>query len=108
MTEFSISYEFDNWEPGQHNPDNDNSDVWVTLSDESRWVATFFTYRNISSLSIKNAETGECLSGKYFWSSDMILIDRLTPSNIEAVVKDLLASNEFKLVFRQIPKDKAV
>ncbi len=28
-------------------PDNDNSDVIITFTDNRRYVATFFTYRNI-------------------------------------------------------------
>ena len=45
---------------------DDNTDVVVTFDDGAVHVATFFTYKNIENLRRKNAETGECLGGKYF------------------------------------------
>jgi hypothetical protein len=56
---------------------DDNTDVIVTLADGARYVASFFTYENIESLRRRNQETGECSAGKYFWASNMVLIDRL-------------------------------
>ena len=44
---------------------NDNSDVIVTFDDNSKYVATFFTYDNIEHLRQKNKRTGEC-QGKRF------------------------------------------
>lgn len=86
----SIRIESENWQPGEWNPDDDNTDVWVTLSDNTRWVATFFTYKNITTLAKKNQQTGECLSGKYFWASDMILVDNINRASIEEVVMHLV------------------
>ena len=86
----TIEIEAENWEPGEWNPDDDNTDVLVTLSDNTRWVATFFTYKNITTLAKKNQQTGECLSGKYFWASDMILVDNINRASIEEVVMHLV------------------
>jgi hypothetical protein len=52
----------------------DNSDVIVTMKDKSQFVATFFTYRNISFLVQRYENSGEALSGKNFFASEMILI----------------------------------
>ena len=79
----SIEIEAENWQPGEWNPEDDNTDVWVTLSDNTQWVATFFTYKNITTLAKKNQQTGEWLSGKYLWASDMILVDKVSRASIE-------------------------
>src|SRR5437773_12452056 len=42
------------------------------------WVATFFSYQNILSLANKNRVAGECLGGKYFVATDMILVAEVT------------------------------
>ena len=82
----NIWIEAEEWAPGQWTPDDDNTDVVVTLSDGSKWVASFFSYKNICSLSKNNRETGECLSGKYFWASDMILADEVSRERIEEIL----------------------
>lgn len=81
---------------------NDNSDVIVTLVNGVRYVATFFTYENINFLTEKNKQTGENLRGKYFWASNMILIDSIDRTSIEQVVSSLVASGEFVSSFKPI------
>jgi hypothetical protein len=81
---------------------NCNSDVIVKLLDGTRWIATFFTYKNIPTLVEKNRHSGECLSGKYFWASQMFLIDNISRTTIEGTVKHLLSSNKFAEVFEKI------
>jgi hypothetical protein len=76
-------------------PEDDNVDVTVEFADGERFVATFFTLRNVASLFEKYRETGECASGLYLWASNMIIIDRLTKENVEKTIADLLATGEF-------------
>jgi hypothetical protein len=78
---------------------DDNSDVIVTLSNEKKYIATFFTYENIKTLSDKNKSTGECLDGKYFWASNMILIEQINRDLIEQVINDMLNDRSFVQVF---------
>jgi|GEM_PF-924236 len=85
----SIRFESDYWDD-PWNEDDDNMNVWFTLSDGTKWVATFFTYQNIISLSRKNKSTGECLSGLYFCATDMILIEKLTKDSIQKVLDDMI------------------
>lgn len=65
-------------------------------------MATFFTYENIEYLRNKNKKTGECNHGKYFWASDMIIIEKTDRLTIEETIDDLVANDEFKEVFREI------
>ena len=102
-----IWIEAEEWAPGQWTPDDDNTDVIVTLSDGSKWVASFFSYKNICSLSENNRETGECLSGKYFWASDMILADEVSRERIEEIIAHLMRQGPLELqsIFSRIEQD---
>ena len=95
---YSIWIEAECWEDGW-TPDDVNSDAIVTFEDGKRWVATFFTYKNIQSLTEKFRESGECLGGKYFVATDMILVDEVSRVRIEEVVADLLKENAFGTYF---------
>jgi len=80
---------------------DENTDVIVKLEDETKWVASFFTYKNILSLKNKNEATSECLNGKYFWASDMLLIEEISRETITKVVTQLLTNGEFWRVFKK-------
>ena len=99
MRDYAIEIEAELWAAGECNPHDDNADVEVRFSDGSLWIATFFTYQNIGTLREKNRQTGECLSGRYFWAVDMILVDEVSRERIEQVVDHLIHSGEFKSVF---------
>lgn len=96
---YSIWIEAEGWVEGEWTPADDNSDVTVTFENGERWVATFFSYQNILSLAEKNRGTGECLGGKYFVATDMILVDEVSRERIEEVVAKLLKENEFERYF---------
>jgi len=81
----------------------DNTDVIVKFEDGTRFWATFFTYDNINWLREKNIKSGECLSGRYFWSSDLILVDEVTRVRIKEVIDHLIKTGEFGEVFRCYP-----
>ncbi len=78
---------------------DDNSDVIVTFMDGKKYVATFFTYDNVKTLTEKNKTTGELLGGRYFWASDMILVDRIDRGTIEQVINDLIKEKDFDRIF---------
>ena len=100
MENYYIWIEAEQWASGEWKPADCNSDVMVSFEKGAEWVATFFTYQNISALAKKNQSTGECLNGKYFWATDMILVDELTRERVEEVVFHLIANGEFERVFR--------
>jgi len=104
----AIWIEAENWSDGEWTPIDDNTNVIVTLDDDSEWVATFFTYTNINTLTKKNKLTGECLSGKFFSASEMVLIDKVTRSRIKEVVTYLVNDKplEFLSIFRRIEENK--
>ncbi len=83
---------------------NDNSDVILTFENGKKYVATFFTYDNIEFLRQKNNKTGECISGKYFWSKDLILIEKINRAEIELVISHLIKEEEFESVFKRMER----
>lgn len=93
-----IWIEAEEWADGTWDYDDDNTDV-VVEKDGKKYVASFFTYKNVESLTRKNRKTGENLSGKYFWGSDMILIDSCSRADIEKVIDDLIKDGLFESVF---------
>jgi hypothetical protein len=59
-------------------------------------------------LTDKNRQTGECLSGAYFWASDMILIEEVSRPRIEEVVQHLIQEGELEAIFTRLrPADPA-
>ncbi|MNO25180.1 hypothetical protein D3C76_150130 [compost metagenome] len=102
---YSIWIEAEQWVNGEWNIHNVNTDAIVTFEDGSRWVASFFTYKNIQTLVEKNQHTGECLHGKYFWGSDMILVDECSRNGIEEVIEHLIINGDFELMFDKCDED---
>ncbi|WCN37017.1 hypothetical protein [Aneurinibacillus uraniidurans] len=98
---YSIWIEAEQWAEGEWNIYDGNTDVIVTYQDGSRWIASFFTYRNIQTLTEKNRNTGECLRGGYFWASDMVLVDECSRNRIEEIVNHLIEEKEFELIFNK-------
>lgn len=103
-----IWIEAENWDEGQWTPIDDNTDVIVSFEDGRKYVATFFTYKNIQTLIDKNKKTGECMNGKYFWASDMILIDECSRSRIEKLIFHLIEKEEFEMIFKEITAENNV
>jgi hypothetical protein len=93
------------WAEGSWDPLDSNSDVVVTLADESRWSATFLTYANVATLVASSKHTGECLAGAYLWVEDMILIDEVSRPRIGQIVSDLIAAGDFARIFTQLEED---
>ena len=99
MKDYEIWIEAEAWAPGDWVPTNTNSDVVVTRDDGSIWTATFFSYEHIAELRRGYQDTGECLHGRYFWATNMILVDAVTRERVEEVVADLMVTREFESAF---------
>lgn len=90
---------------GEEDRYDENLDVFVTYQNK-QYVGSFFTYKNIESLIAKNKEWGECLNGRYFWASDMILIEEITPELVREVVVEMINDGTFFTAFSYIPEDE--
>ncbi len=84
-------------------PLNGNIDVEVEFDDSSRYVATFFTLVNIQYLIQKfKYVSGECNNGRYFWASDMCIVEVLDRKLIEETINTFLEEECFEAVFSKL------
>ena len=107
MQDFSVWISAEHWAPGVWQPADDATDVLATLADGTRWTATFCSFRHVKTLRAKYAADGECLGGRYQWMANMVLVEDTSRATTESVVRDLLASAEFRAAFRQAPAEIA-
>jgi hypothetical protein len=77
------------------------SDAIVRFADGRRFVGSFLTFEEIDSARRCDQRSGKRLSGSYFWTSDMILIEKVTRGLIEQVVVELIAKGAFEHAFSQ-------
>ena len=82
--------------------DNTNTDVIVVLNNGQKYIAAFFTIKNVEVINLQNEYEGRNLEGKYFWAKNMVLVARCDPDSVEAVVKNLIEEGDFKEVFKRI------
>ncbi len=93
-------------------PDNDNVDVHVTFPNGDSFSAVFFTLQNIATLMKGYEKTGEGANGLYFWTSDMLIVQKLTEQAICQLPKPkdlglLVASNNVSCVASCKPLSRA-
>lgn len=99
---YSLWIAAENWAKDEWDELDSSTDVIVQFQDSSKWITSFFTYNNIGTLVDKNTQSGECLDGKYLWSSDMILIQKCNRNQIKEVIDHIIKENMFSVLFRRI------
>lgn len=85
----NLWFEFEAWANGYDETD-ENADVHFELEDGSKWCASFFTYQNLLSLAKKNQQTGENLSGQYFYADKPIFIAKMEKELIVSILNDII------------------
>ena len=79
--------------------EQDNADVFVYFADGRKYVATFFTLKNVATIMERHRSTDESAGGIYFWATDAIIVERLDRAVIEKTVADLLSHKVFEQAF---------
>lgn len=79
-----------------------HTDVIVKMNDGEKYVASFFTYKNLKTLQLLHREENDFLGGKYFWVKGMLMVENCKRQTIEKVVGDLIDEGDFERVFRKI------
>jgi hypothetical protein len=104
MTEqsFDLWIEAEEWPADEWTPADAVTDVVLTLSDGTRWVATFCAFAHLDTLRAACRATGENLSGKYLWASDLILVDDTSRESVRTVVADLVAAGDVPSAFSEL------
>ena len=81
------------------NPEDDNVDVAVQFENGQRYIASFFTLKNVQTILSRHKSSGESAYGKYFWASDAIIVERLDLETIRTTIADLLDRDHFEQAF---------
>jgi hypothetical protein len=84
---------------GAESLSDDNVDVSIRLWGGDIFYATLFTLKNIESIMQRYKDTGECLSGRYLWSKNMIIVESLDAKTIHAVIHDMVMNGEYLHAF---------
>lgn len=79
-----------------------NVDAIVTLDDDSRYVASIFTFENIELIREESAFKKEYLFGKYFWVKNMLLADSIEYEDVKTLVEHLIKEGDFLSVFQRL------
>jgi len=73
---------------------------------KNRILCPHAVYENVRKLIEKNQQTGESLSGKYFWAADMLLVDEISRERIEELVAYFLVEGDLYSIFSECPDDE--
>ncbi|GGG78247.1 DUF4279 domain-containing protein [Paenibacillus radicis (ex Gao et al. 2016)] len=99
--DYIVWIEAEEWSGTISDIDDMNTDVTVTFEDESKWIASFITYKNMYTLVEKYKGTGEYLGGKYFDSSNMIFVDECSRKRIEELIAYFIQEGQFDHKFSE-------
>ena len=79
-----------------------STDVIVQLSSGEKYIASFFTFKYLTTIREQNLGTGNFMDGKYFWAKNMLLIDECSERNVRLVINHLLVEGNFENVFEKL------
>ena len=96
---FTLWISAEHWASGEWTPDDDVTDVVVTLADGTRWTATFCAFGHVATLRRLWDQHGEALGGRYVWMANLILVEDTSRETTTAVVDNLLRTGEFEAAF---------
>lgn len=74
----------------------DNLDVEVVLDDQTRWSVTVLTLEAIGRLMTYYKTSGECLGGRYFQCSDLLIVRDGGVRSVIDLLSDLVRSGEYQ------------
>lgn len=81
------------------------TDVEVSGLDGRSWVGTVATLSMIDAATESYRESGDCLSGTYFWVSDLLLVGDGTEAAVFESVFSLVATGEIDDCFQLIESE---
>ena len=80
-------------------------DVHVLGPAGEHYVGTLGTLEDIARILSAYRKSCECLSGKYFWLSGLVIVSEMTRDSVFAVLADLVESGELQDAFEKVPVD---
>lgn len=77
-------------------------DVQVIADDGSRWSATIMTLAEIEHAMRRWEKSGECLDGRYFFCSDLLVVRDRGISRIAKMLEDMIVSGEYRDALKRL------
>lgn len=81
------------------NPEQDALNVIVNLEGQGNYAAVFGTLQWVRERLDHYRQTGECASGLYFWTADLVIVEVLTLDVIRRAVEDMIETGTLQLAF---------
>jgi len=78
------------------------TDVIVVLTNGLKYVASFLPYVEIENIRKENMQSGELLSGLYYWGHNMVLVEDCKQKTVEKVVEHMIEEGDFLEAFRKL------
>ena len=72
------------------------ADATIRLPDGTRRYATFMTLDGIAKIMSRWQATGECLNGRYFYCTDLVIIDNVGFHAMADIVRDLIDTGDIE------------
>jgi hypothetical protein len=69
-------------------------DIDLDTTDGRRFLGTFGTLEDVAMVMERWRSSGESLNGRYFWMTDLVLVDVLNAETIVQVVEEMAATGE--------------
>lgn len=69
-------------------------DIEVEAPNGDRYVGVAATLNHLADLMARWHATGECLSGKYVWIKNLVIVRTLSPELLAEVIADLIRTGE--------------
>jgi hypothetical protein len=80
-------------------------DVEVSIADGRRFLGTVGTVADIAETMSRWKGTGECLGGRYFWISDLVVVASADVQALVDIVDDLASTGELASAFTLATED---
>lgn len=89
-----------------HEPETtEEAAATIMFPDGTRRYATFMTLDVVGRVMDRWKDTGECLNGRYFWCSDLIIIREPGFTSMIDAVRDMIATGEIDSACGVLPAE---
>jgi hypothetical protein len=79
-----------------------NTDVIVNFENGDRYVATFFSCKNLKKTVDADLGAFDFSSDRYYRILNMVLVEDLSKGNLLPVIESMIAEGDFQLIFKKI------
>jgi hypothetical protein len=86
----------------QVNYEDLNTDVIVNFENGDKYVATFFSHKNLKKTVDADRQAFDFSSDRYYRILNMVLVEDLNKENLLAVIECMIAEGDFQLIFKKL------